>query len=553
MQVDKIGEHHIRTIKGLIKRFHSEEDDFKIENFNHEVHKHLKNLFQKTFGKNFLYSTLLFVQDDIIQKHHFEFGNQFKEKTDSKKINYIENIQPGYSRKLRELNSTIGISNHIIDTKVNGVVFYKSKNENENTIRVNNKIPCSYNLNDVNIPNEIEKTIFNCKTVEELPDKLFCNEFYNSLVRSNDNLNKFKKSLGVKSDVSILKPILTLYKLAGNKLPEYFVYFIRPDTEHDYYNGLINIALSRPLRDNELAVINLLLFYVFSEVAIFRYKKDTRNAEWKNIIDDLSHSQNNIYSSLLKKTTKLKALFSEIEKNVQESSAYISIYKETERKLINQIKILEKSTKLNLAIGKYTIDKNNLGSTLLEVIKPSLVNIGEILKLTYEILLDGIEDIDFTKEIHKEQSAKYIIQNHTKQYNKLSNYNLSVSETAFFITVLELLKNAIKYSDNEKPIFKVSIIENIYENYHALSFFNNSPMPKLNRRFFETRGTYTTTAQVPKNSFGIRTVFRLMNSKIFETKETDFEWFIDVSPIEKSKNDETEILLMIPKTYLSHG
>ena len=88
---------------------------------------------------------------------------------------------------MRNKEETIGISNQLILSKNDSLVLYSSSDKkiNESTIRVNNEISLSYNLDLINIPEKELVKIYNCKIKENTPEEVFTGNFYEDFVDNN--------------------------------------------------------------------------------------------------------------------------------------------------------------------------------------------------------------------------------------------------------------------------------------------------------------------------------------------------------------------------------
>ncbi len=555
--MDRFDSSHIANIKSIINQFHSEGDSFKLDKFNEEIHIFLNNLFEKSFGNEYLYSTLLFVKKDIIQKHSFLFNskNNF-----DKKRNYVENIQPVFARILRIKKLTIGLSNHIVKNKINGLVLYESNiYDKKKKAKVVNKIEHSFDLDNIElneqISNEIRKLSFNeedKKILDKLPDSLI-NKIPNKLLKASTYSNLFNKNhyeesiiklhndLNISSSIETIKPILILYKIGNPKLhesKEFFTYFVRPDTEHKYFDGLINFSLKRPLKDNELSVLNLILYYIFSEVAIKEYKVDIKNAEWKDIIDNLAHSQNNIYTYLYEKSKTLEALFIEISNSFKEKNELTFNYLSESLEFNENLFLLEKTNRLNLAIGKFTINNSNQGlkDELKEILSPRYVELEKKICEISQILLISIKSYNFQNKRHIDLALINLQKFIQYELNKFKGILVLVSETAFFIIILEIFKNLIEYSDEVNPFFDIFIEED--NDFLKLCFLNNN----LSEGYIKIINRKN---KVDKVSYGLRTIFRIIESGILDNlKSDDKEWALFAN---KEKN---QVELQIPKKYI---
>lgn len=458
--IDKI----IEAASGL-----SSNSEKSIERFNTKIHEALDVFFEEQFGDTYLYSTLLFVNNGIILQHGFLFNPRSDNyKKDSEVQKYIEQIQPNLSRKLREEDISIGISNHLINSNVNSLVFYKNTNKNENIISAIDKIKILFNLNEVNISSKKKKKIYAANTPSELYEDLLKLEFYHNFIPNKAAVIQFKNKLGVKSSTESIVPILSLYDLGCPTTQEYFVYFIKPNTKHKYYNGLINLSLTRPLKVNEIALIELILFYIFSEIA--RKELTIKLSEQSHL--EIAHSINGDLGLALNNLNKLKN-------------------KGPKSRLLNETHELINSAFEN-------------GNNLLILDQKSRKK--KPLELVY---FDHGKILTYLDSSFKDNIARSESNNFERIRNRIKNKNYSVApfktEISYKLSLYNIINNAVKHTESDFDKIDIRLQEHkkhIYIKIYNDGLVSDDHIQSIKENFINTENF----------GFGLTTVAKVHNS-----------------------------------------
>jgi hypothetical protein len=499
----EISKELIDEIKKSISDLHST-DENAIKKYSLQIHRIIhEKLFPDALGDKYLYSTLLFVKNDIILEHEFLFSEQTPSKYANSEIvkNYVQNIQPKLSRHLRNKEETIGISNQLILSKNDSLVLYSSSDKkiNESTIRVNNEISLSYNLDLINIPEKELVKIYNCKIKENTPEEVFTGNFYEDFVDNNKTLNHLKKKLKVKSKQNMLKPILSLYAIGGysKSIRNYYVYFIKPSTKQKYYNGLLNIALTRPLRKNELVIIDLLLFYIFSEIAV--KELSLKNEEKLHI--ELAHSINSDLGDAL---NKLENSFDDSLSNKEKARNANLAHKLLEKAYINgkALLLLEKKRKSAVPFKYIEFDLGLIETNLIKGLKKN----------------------------HNRFKKEPLIEN-ILVFKNISSKSFLVEES-FDILMYNIINNAITHTKEDFNKLKISIEDGV--KFFVIKIFNDgfindSVYESIKNNFLSSEGF----------NDGLRTISKIHN----------IVPGLSVSVERNKKNVQTCFIIKIIKIY----
>jgi len=448
-EIKKISSELGLTTKGNLKKFNN-----KIHVLLHEI------LFEKN---DYLYSTLLFIKDNSILDHQFFLGSKIEKK--SYLNNYIKNIQRKLSQELRQNHSTIGISNKVIDSKINGIVlYYDNLRDDGFTAKAGDYVDLGYDLNNVSIPKEIQEKIFNQK-LDKLENELKGKKFYSDFIKDKESLENIKTEFNV-NNIDLLTPILSLYYLSIPDIKSnFYSYFIKPDTSHDHYNGLFNLTLTRALKSNELATLNLILFYIFSEIAL----KDTSDKIEEEANEkyqvELAHIINGNLGRSLNLINNGKGKFSKEDVEIDNIEVLYKLLKRTERRS----KIFLDLYKKQRGLLEYEMIKfRNI--PFLEIIEDALENnisnnisyskAKEISSVIKSNRFENLKKIIKTIQLKVEKSIELIlyngIHNAIKFSQNLDNFNITIyNETDHIkITIINDKKMGINLVDSINENFK---------------------------------------------------------------------------------------------------
>ncbi|WP_452600625.1 hypothetical protein [Pontimicrobium sp. MEBiC06410] len=439
-----------------------------VEKFNEKIHAFLH---KKLYGRSdYLYSTLLFVKNGDIINHQFFLGTKIE--TSHSLAKYIKYIQKKLSSDLRDNNSTIGISNEVIKSKINGIVLYKNdENDSEFTAKAGEGIDLSYNLGNVEVPKEAKKRIFN-QNVKQIEDELKSKNFYIDFIQNKESLNSLKAEFKI-NNTHLLNPILSLYYLSiPDNNSNFYSYFIKPDTSHDYYNGLFNLTLTRALKSDELATLNLILFYIFSEIAL----KDTSNQIEREVNEkyqvELAHIingnlgkalnlLNNETGEFLKdkvEVDNIEVLYKLLKRTERRSKIFLDLYNK-ERELLDYNIIQFESIPFAEIIEDAL--ENNVSNNM------SKIRANKILALTKSNKFDYLKNLTTNNQFDIEESIELVLynalHNGIKFSEDLNNFNITIKEELKSITI-------VITNDKKMELNLVDSINNDFKHIEKIGF-----------------------------------------------------------------------------------
>lgn len=349
-------------------------------------------------------------------------------------------------------------------------------------------------------------------------------------------LNRINKHHKIEDEYTI-EPIIEIHKkMADDCTDDVYSYLIRTRTMGNSFNGSLFLALTRSLRVSEYSEIADLITFIMEANIIHEFKSKIYYKDPKVIAEEEAHIRQTDLGALNTLIGEMKAhRQNEIKFNHFSNTADAHI---KTLSIINSFNLLltrvspkdddeEDFPKQDKKIADaLNIKENNLQSTLLATLN-TIKNSLDVLRL---------------EDDHKTAIRQNIIPLLEKNIKQLPKCYIKTIYEGLYIVFLELLKNAIYYSNSYDP--KVEIVwKEFDENSYSLHFKNNSKMNKEDYEFLEEEVSKNNVSKRLK--IGHRTIGRILSFHYFNSSSEN--WKKKVNESSKEQN-ETDIFLIIPKT-----
>jgi len=178
-----------------------------------------------------------------------------------------------------------------------------------------------------------------------------------------------------------------------------------------------------------------------------------------------------------------------------------------------------------------------------ETLAINSINLGDLLSDSLENVLASLDLIGFIKNEHKNKVEKSVLPLLLKKVNDVfRKYTLLVTSKGISIIILDLLKNAVRFTDNETPELDITFTEFDEDNY-TLHFINNQQMSKEAYEFIQNDVDAIKWSKSSK--VGIRTIKKILAYK--ELGNSGMRWRLRVDTRSIIEN-RTDIFIIIPKT-----
>ena len=130
-----------------------------------------------------------------------------------------------------------------------------------------------------------------------------------------------------------------------------FLYFIRPITFHDIYNGSFMLLLKKPLLVSQIEELTIVTKDILSHVAMYSSQVIGAQKEWQVIADEQSHTLKHIYGAL---ETNIKKIIDVPVVRKDESARFFTL------KALKQVESLNKLAQFSSSLYRAGKDAENL-------------------------------------------------------------------------------------------------------------------------------------------------------------------------------------------------
>lgn len=350
-------------------------------------------------------------------------------------------------------------------------------------------------------------------------------------------LQKFIKDLNVKDKPKRrvkLKNNLLLHKIRHDIVGgSYYLYHIRPYTPHQEYNGTMYICLRRPLTDDELTQLSILIKDVLNETAIIRIKKQARSDGWSLLAIDQTHSWKTQFAVLQHHIDDMHA--SNLQGNQEQFQIH---FKEASAKLEN----IRKINSFNLALVRTNLASSDtdISTEVRNLITTKKVLLGDKILKAASDLRYLINASDFMDGNHYNKVINNVIPVLITQIKLIRPIIIDVIEIALEIVLLDLLKNAVINTDKIDPCVTVYLSED-----NELHIVNNGVVTNNLRTIMESTD-FSTNGFLNTPGSGVRTTMRYLQLRRFNVSKTGWKLLLG------ERNEPVDIYIKIPKDDISH-
>lgn len=265
-------------------------------------------------------------------------------------------------------------------------------------------------------------------------------------------------------------------------------------------------------------------------------QKVAKDAEWKTIVDEMSHS--------------MAFPFGEVNRRLHETSVYIdrgnlsaaSSQLQQARAVVDQLSGINKF--LFYLVKASESSPENWDYPMREALEIKDVSLTTLFDDCLNNIGYSLPLLQLSTFNHKEKIQSSIDQFRADTLKAIERLRIRVVPDGLRIVLLDLLKNALKETDEQNPNIEVSFVKNFNEAFHALCFKNNKSMTKEAYNFL-VHGNETESMSKSRK-VGWRTIKRILGFKWLVESATLCDYYVDPSSIEPQLG-ETKIFLLIPK------
>lgn len=460
-------------------------------------------------------------------------------------LDYLMTLGP----KLQTTGKTRSLTNSTLKEKWDTTIVYNSKYNNISYC-VDNDLNSPLNYFDVSVfplsknMLQIFDSIEKNQPIDEhiinynYPESHEIAEFINRLPRSKDEgFRTINPDL-----VNRFYGMFDLYATYLQKAKELFddnliIYNLRPKILHDHFNGVLFLVVRNELSTEEYIEIEEKLFRIFSETIKLVTEKLTRDAEWKTIVDEMTHSTRTELGTL--QGAILNAESSLTNGDLQDAKSRILIAKALSSRL----------NEINSFI--FALMKSGLEPTRMdENVKESLaqddnINLNEIITSCINTLKDSLRVIKLSKESHR-TNISIELDELKKDVSKMFwKVKLKGCKNGIRIILMDLLKNAARFTDENNPKIEILLSKPHNSEFYELHFINNSQISEEGFNFIKYGKN--TSEWSKSDKVGWRVINKILDYE--RLGSGSIKWTYDID--ERSKTTpRTDIWLKIPKNDL---
>jgi hypothetical protein len=383
--------------------------------------------------------------------------------------------------------------------------------------------------------------------------------YFNYTENSHDIFDKY---VG-KATTEKINNILRIHSEMADKCEgEIYSYLIRTRNFDRDYNGSIYLVFKQPLQIAEYSRIVDFFTHIMHAKIKYDYKRE-RNAEWKRVIEQITHSKYN-----------QRAIINDNAKEFAKELKSLGLYEVLKKFEQNEVQrqSLDVIDDFFFALNKVDFKKSNFDNLaegrIKDVLNPENINLSEaILKEINRVKL-SLHVIPFNKIPHRKKVSEYLSILETEFKNRFQDVIIVAANEGFRIILLDMLKNAVRFTDDDNPLVNIELYptdldeidewqkeKNEFtvtsETYMTLAFTNNHPIVQVDKKDYNNLLGKIISDQTSNTSqLGLRTIRTI--TKYDGLGKSGLRWFYTPSK-ECLKEQQTKVLLLIPKADFHYG
>ena len=299
---------------------------------------------------------------------------------------------------------------------------------------------------------------------------------------------------------------------------------------------------------------SLLRFYLIETLLphkYIHYSRLLKDAEWKTIVDEMSHSKRHEYGAMHKCVDEVQAgidtmhdcLEDSLSEKIEEEFLSSKQFLNTTRKLINYN---ADSDKMLFALMKVGLNENDQERWVKDYLSSKRnLSMSEIIQDCIEVISQSLITIKLVEPDHQEKLIKCLEELKNRISDNLSFYRVHTIPNAFRILVMDLLKNSCKFTKSTNP--HIDIFLTSRETEYLLHFTNNQTIDEEGYRYIkfnEEAKSWSKTAKI-----GWRVIRRILDFNGLGS--SGIKWRHDIDDL-STKTDRTDIYIIIPKTDIDY-
>jgi hypothetical protein len=353
---------------------------------------------------------------------------------------------------------------------------------------------------------------------------------------------------------------------------------------------LFGLLLQRQLTEHEYIEISYLFTIILSELAVKKITQLSKDAEWKVLMEQITHSKYNVHAALNEGLSEIhdeQIIHSKynIHSTVQQQLHELADSLETNEEKLERIKkiqalaqYLEDVDTFFFALNKVEhsreklqdmIEKDKVNYKLRDTLAIKSIPLCEMLEWQLTTISRAVETIAATEEGFADSVKAYLPEVKNQVRTQFVNVNLYACTVGIRIVFFDILKNAIKHVLVQKPELQITLydldINEIDEwliqtgrldlasvEYKVLAVTNNTPVcfentdGEFEQRIYDhmlgklsLQDTLSSTSQL-----GLRIIN--MITRYDGLGKSGHRWYFIPSNI-CLKGEITKMLLLIPK------
>lgn len=324
----------------------------------------------------------------------------------------------------------------------------------------------------------------------------------------------------------------------SNPSSNYYIYFIRPFTNFEHYNGVFSIFLNTSLKESEIIELGSIWTKILSDTAVIEVK----NQEQNSIFEEHNHTWSSDITALNHHLNVIDRRF-KTDTHVMDHSGIRSNINFA----IERTKILREIVSFNLFLMKTQgyrkwneIERHKFSDSsrnLIDAHSVKSVFISDILHQaleTIEMMIESVQDIDLKGyEIKKVQIKKLY-----HDIDQFQEVEIATIPIGLYIIFLDLLKNAFEHG-----IFNgnIQIEQHIDSENCCLLFINDGQIHDDKLIHFNSDDRNKELNFFSKNT-GTKTIKRIIECPLFMLSDKKCE----LKPINYPEMKKVAICLTIP-------
>ena len=364
--------------------------------------------------------------------------------------------------------------------------------------------------------------------------------------------------------------ILDAYRGISEKIALGICFYVIQSRNVDKeFNGSLLLITRRSINLDEYFEITDFFTFLMQARIKYEYKKALKNAEWKKVVEQITHSKYNQRAVINDNAEDFYAILQ--DRNLDDLVTLFEVNEQLRRSI-------DRIDDFFFALNKVEYSKENIKNIkqprIEQLLNIETVSLGDILKEQITMLQNSLKLVPFKDTKIRNNVKLFLLKFKEEMYFRFLHYKLGAVKSGFKIILLDLLKNAIKEVNEDNPQLDIQVYDFnsseidewlISESkfslpnvpYVTLAFVNNKPIVRKNadgtlmRNIYDNLlGKNTDLNTSTTRQLGVKIVKQITNYD--GLGKSGLKWFYTPST-ECLDCVYTKILLLIPKSDFEYG